>query len=122
MIERWPRIVAWVVAGFWIGSGAWAFLAPRSFYDQLATFPPYNVHFLHDIGALSIGLGAVIALALLGASALRAALLGVGIGSAFHVLSHVIDYDLKSDPADIAGLAAITLAALAAGFAIDRAR
>lgn len=122
MLERWPRIVAWVVVAFWIGSGAWAFVAPRSFYDQAATFPPYNVHFLHDIGALSIGLGAVIALALLGASALRAALLGVGIGSALHVLSHVIDYDLKSDPADIVGLVVITVAALAAGLAIDRAR
>ena len=122
MAQRWPRIVAWVVAGFWVGSGLWAFLAPRSFYDQVATFPPYNIHFLHDIGALSIGLGAVIVLALLGGSALRAALLGVGIGSAVHVLSHVVDYDLKSDPADIAGLAVITVAALAAGLAIDRAR
>jgi hypothetical protein len=30
---------------------------PHSFYDNVATFEPYNRHFLHDIGAFTIGLG-----------------------------------------------------------------
>jgi hypothetical protein len=47
-----------------LGSGAWAFVFPRSFYDHVATFEPYNRDFLHDIGAFTIGLGAVMLLAL----------------------------------------------------------
>ena len=117
---RFARAAAWLVAIFWLGSGAWAFLAPPSFFDQLATFPPYNEHLLHDIGAFSIGLGAVIVVALLGASALRSALLGVGIGSLFHVASHIIDYDQKPDPMDVIGLSLIALVTLAAAFAFDR--
>lgn len=51
--------------------GVWALLAPRSFYDGfplpghgwLATFPPYNEHLVRDLGALSLALTAVLALA-----------------------------------------------------------
>ncbi len=117
---RLGRAAAWSVGGFWLGSGLWAFLAPQSFFDQLATFPPYNEHLLHDIGAFSIGLGAVIVLALLRLSALRSALLGVGVGSVFHVASHLIDYDQKPDPADVVGLSVVALVTLAAAFAFDR--
>ena len=103
----------------WIANGFWAFLSPQTFYDRLATFPPYNVHFLHDIGAFSIGLGAVIVLALLRWSALRSALVGVGIGSAVHVVSHVIDYERKPSVADIVLLGLFTLVTLVAGAAAD---
>ena len=119
-MQRFARVAAWAVSFFWLGSGLWAFLAPRSFFDQLATFPPYNEHLLHDIGAFSIGLGAVIAFALLRVSAIRSSLLGVGVGSLFHVASHIIDYDQKPDPADVAGLSLIALLTLAAAFAFDR--
>ena len=116
---RFARAAAWLVALFWLGSGAWAFLAPQSFFDQLATFPPYNEHLLHDIGAFSIGLGAVIVFALMRLPALRSALLGVGVGSVVHVVSHIVDYDLKPDPMDVAGLAVIAAVTLAAAFAFD---
>ncbi|HVF31486.1 MAG TPA: hypothetical protein VM933_00505 [Acidimicrobiales bacterium] len=119
MARRLAPSVAWVIAIFWIGNGMWAFLAPQSFYDQLATFPPYNVHFIHDIGAFSIGLGAVIAFARLGWTALRSALVGVGVGSVVHVVSHVVDYDLKPSVSDIVGLSVFALVTLAAGLAVD---
>ena len=114
------RGIAWFVAAFWIVSGAWAFFAPRSFFDTLATFPPYNEHFIHDIGALSIGLGAVIVFALGGMSGIRGALLGVGVGSAVHVLSHVIDYDHKPDPMDIVGLTVFTVVTLFAAIGVRK--
>ena len=119
MARRLVPSVAWVVAFFWIVNGLWAFLSPRTFYDRLATFPPYNVHFVHDIGAFSIGLGAVIALALVGWSALRSALVGVGIGSAVHVVSHVVDYDRKPSVTDIVLLGFFTAVTLVAGFAAE---
>jgi hypothetical protein len=47
-----------------LGAGPWAMLAPGSFYATIATYPPYNVHFIHDIGAFQLGLGACLILAL----------------------------------------------------------
>lgn len=75
---------------------------------------------LHDIGAVSIGLGVVIVFALARMSALRSTLLGVGVGSLFHVASHVIDYNQKPDPADVAGLSLVSPLTLAAAFGFDR--
>lgn len=51
--------------------GVWALFAPRSFHDGfplpgngwLAKFPPYNEHLVRDLGALSLALTAVLALA-----------------------------------------------------------
>lgn len=111
--------MAWALAVFWILTGAWAFLGPKSFYDRLATFPPYNVHFLHDIGAFSIGLGTVLLLASLRWSTLRTALVGVGTGSAVHFVSHVVDYDLKPSVGDLVTFALAAVIPLVAGFAAE---
>ena len=117
-MRNWPRVVAWVVVGFWVLSGMWAFLAPESFYDELATFPPYNVHFIHDIGAFSVGLGAAVGLVMVMANPLRAVLIAVAIGSTLHVLSHVIDYDIKPSVSDVAGLSLFTALTWAAAFGV----
>ena len=117
--DRFVRAVTWVAAAFNIVFGVWAFVAPESFFDEMATFQPYNEHFLHDIGAFQIGFGAVLALAAIGWSGLRAALGGVGIGSALHAIAHIIDGDLggkDTDPYALGMLAvAILIAAALAG-------
>jgi len=61
--------------------GVWAMADPRSFFEVLARFEPYNQHFLQDIGAFQVGLGAVLllAVAMTAADALAAALLGTGL-------------------------------------------
>jgi hypothetical protein len=88
------RIASAVVGVGLVVTGVWALADPRSFFDLLATFEPYNAHFLRDIGAFQIGLGAVLVLgALLPRDGLTVALLGVGIGSVFHAISHAIDGD-----------------------------
>ena len=123
MIRRFAPALAWAATAFWLVSGAWAFLAPRSFYDRLATFPPYNVHFVHDIGALSIGLGLTIALVLAMADRwhpARSVLVAVGIGSTLHVLSHVLDYDSKPSVTDLLGLGLFTAMTFAAAAGFDR--
>lgn len=98
--------------------GAWAMVDPASFFAALATFEPYNQHFLQDIGAFQIGLGSVLLLAALArASGLAAALLGVGIGSALHTVSHLLGRDLGGRPeTDIPLFGAITLLLLFGGW------
>lgn len=97
--------------------GLWAMVDTESFFQSIALFEPYNQHFLQDLGALQIGLAAVLLLAGLipTLDALTVALVGVGIGGALHAVSHVIGIDLGGRPAiDIpvfGGLAVVLLVA-----------
>jgi hypothetical protein len=108
--------IAIVAALFFIGPGLWAFFDPQGFYDNLATFEPYNEHLIHDIGAFQIGIGAALAAALWKRSdAVFAALAGGAIGSGFHTIAHAMDHDLGGKDTDVFvfGLATLAMAAAA---------
>jgi hypothetical protein len=97
--ERFPRLVAVLVGAIFVGSGLWAMVSPATFFEAVATFEPYNRHFVQDLGAFQLGLGAVLWLAVLPrADALAVTLVGVGIGSAAHTVSHAVGHDLGGDP------------------------
>lgn len=116
---RMPRAVAIVGGVGFIALGVWALVDPRSFFDALATFEPYNQHFVQDIGAFQVGLGMVLLLAGVPARAdgLTVALVGVGVGAALHALSHVVGYDLGGAPErEIPSFAGIAVLLLAAGW------
>ena len=95
--------------------GLWALLAPQSFYDTIATFPPYNRHFLHDAGAFQLGLGAALLLALRVRDGLVVALGGYAVGGLAHAVAHLVDRDLGGRPAfDITGLTVLAALAIVA--------
>ena len=109
-----PRIIAAVAGLFLAVFGLWAFFGPQSFFDQIATFQPYNRHLIHDIGAFQFGAGATLLVALAWADALGAALAGVAAGSALHAAAHWLDKDLggrSSDPYFLTILAVVIAAA-----------
>ncbi len=113
-----PRAIALLGGAGFVALGLWALVAPRAFFGAVARFEPYNQHFLQDIGAFQVGLGAVLLLAAAVArtDALAVALLGVGVGAALHTLSHLIGRDLGGNPqTDIPTVAFMTLLLLAAG-------
>lgn len=112
--DRFATGVAALAGLFFVAFGLWAFLAPVSFYERIATFPPYNRHFMHDVGAFQIGLGAALLAALRWRDALFVVLLGVGVGAAVHVLSHIIDCDLGGRGSDLPSLALLAVVLLAA--------
>ena len=89
--ERFVRLVA-------VGVGVWAFVAPRSFFDNAATFEPYNTHLIRDIGAFQLGLGAVLLLGVWVRDALLAALAGVAVGAVAHLVGHIVDRDAGGQP------------------------
>lgn len=122
-LDTIAKVIAGAVGVFLAVFGLWAMLAPKSFFDAFAEFDPYNQHFLQDIGAFQIGLGAVLLLAALrpAVGALAVALVGVGIGSAAHVISHAVGTDLGGRPAvDIPFFGASTALLLVAGVLLWR--
>ena len=116
---RLPRVVAVILGATFVALGIWGMAEPRSFFTALAAFEPYNQHFLQDIGAFQVGLGAVLLLAGIPArlDGLALALFGVGSGSALHTVSHVIGRDLGGTPeTDIPTFAVMTVLLLATGW------
>lgn len=83
-----------------VASGLWAFLAPQSWFDNIGNYPPYNKHFVHDLGAFQLGLGGMALLSLMWKAPLLAALAANGIAAIFHLASHVIDRDLGGRSTD----------------------
>jgi hypothetical protein len=116
MTDRNLRLLAALIGGLIGLQGIWAFLAPRSFFDALATFEPYNAHFIRDIGSFQIGIGVAGVVGALRTRALVVGLAGLATVQAVHVVSHVIDRDAGGRPGfdipSLAALAALTVVAL----------
>lgn len=115
-MARWTvtRVIAVAVGLVLTVLGLWALIDPGSFYDQVANYPPYNRHLLHDIGAFQTGIGATLLLTFLWTDAPLVALSGASVGSVLHFVSHVIDRDeggRTTDPATVGLLALVVVAA-----------
>jgi hypothetical protein len=108
--SRIIRVCVAVLGVISIGAGLWAMSAPHSFYDQAATFPPYNRHFIHDIGAFQIGLGSCLIAPLALTDALLVVLTGNALGAVSHFVGHVADRSIggqSSDPFTFGALAIV---------------
>ncbi len=114
---RFPKIAAAGGGFVFLLLGVWALVAPASFFDSIAVFEPYNRHFVQDLGAFQIGLGATLVLAaFLTSDALVAALIGVGTGAVAHVASHLASLDSGGNPAsDVPALSVLGVLLLVAG-------
>jgi hypothetical protein len=108
------RVLAGVSGLILIALGLWAFFAPSSFFESVATYPPYNRHLLHDLGAFMLGLGGCLGLALIWSDAPLVALAGNGVAAFFHFVSHVQDRSLggkAADPITTGAFAVVLIAA-----------
>jgi hypothetical protein len=102
------------LAFYHLALGSFMVVAPRTFYEQVAAFPPYNAHFIRDIATFYLALGLVFALAAARRSwqvpLLVFALLQYGL----HVLNHVWDVSETEPgwlgPANLVVVALITAA------------
>lgn len=111
------RIVTFVVGIFFVVLGLWALLQPQSFYDTLATYPPYNKHLFHDVGAFQAGIGSTLLFAMFRRDALGVTLAGTSVGAILHAISHFVDRDLggkSTDPYLLSALALVIVLATAA--------
>jgi hypothetical protein len=115
--ERFVTIVLWVAAAFFLLPGIWAFVAPHSFFEQLAPWEPYNRHFIHDIGAFQIGIGIALLAAARFSDARFVALAGAAAGATVHAVSHLIDHDHGGKSSDIPLFASVALVLVIAAVA-----
>jgi hypothetical protein len=116
-VELVSTIVVALFGAFTLALGIWALVDTTSFYDNIAEFPPYNRHFLHDLGAFQIGLGAALLFALVWrGDAITAVLGGAAAGATAHWIAHVGDEHLggrASDPWTLGLIAAILVGVFA---------
>jgi hypothetical protein len=108
------RSAAFIGGAFFLSFGAWAFGAPQSFFDTIATWEPYNEHFLRDAGAFQAGLGIALIAALASSRGALAALIGGSAAAVLHAVSHLIDQGeggRDSDPYVLGALAVLLVVA-----------
>lgn len=99
--------------------GAWALLAPRSFYDDFPGFGrawvsvdgPFNEHLVRDVGALNLALAAVLVAAAIRLT--RPLVTTAAIASLVWGVPHVVYHAVETD-----GYASGDLAASLAGLAV----
>lgn len=113
-LDRGIRAFVLVLGIATLGLGLWAFADPRSFFDAVATFEPYNRHLLHDVGAFQAGLGVALIAAVRVQHPLGLALGAYAVAAVLHAISHVIDRDLggrSTDPLALGLVAALVVGA-----------
>ncbi|HYI44404.1 MAG TPA: hypothetical protein VE174_02930 [Actinomycetota bacterium] len=119
-MTRSPLVrLSWVAAvGFFVVlGGVWPFLAPRSFFDALVAFPPFNAHLLRDIGSFQLGIGGALLAAAKWRDGLLVALTGAAVAGVFHVVSHIVDSNKGGNPTDIPLLALLAIFLVVGAFA-----
>ena len=85
------------LAAYELAFGLWMLLAPRSFYDTVGPFGPYNSHYVLDTATWQLAFGVALAVAVRRA-AWRAPLLFFAVVQfGLHALNHIVDAG-EADP------------------------
>lgn len=113
------RVVGVVIGAFYLVTGAWALLAPLSFFSAVATFAPLNIHLLHDAGAFQVGLGLALTVPVALKAPLRIPLIAVLAASILHVFAHIEDIHLGGHPTTDLPVLSLICIALAVALVMD---
>jgi PPOX class probable F420-dependent enzyme len=105
--HRYVLAVTALAGGLTLVAGGWSLFAPASFAEAVRF--PVNVHFLHDLGAFQLGIGATLLLALAWRDGLALALAGFLVGNTVHAVNHAVDLHLGGRATDPFALAAVSL-------------
>jgi hypothetical protein len=103
------------------GGGVWAMVWPKSFFEQLATYPPYNHHLFHDLGAFQLGIAAALVAGMASRPALAVGLWGGTVGATAHAIAHWLDIELGGRASDAPSLALVAVVFAIGLIAAERA-
>src|SRR5688572_17042611 len=112
------------LAAYELVLGLWMLLAPRSFYDTIGPFGPYNRHYVLDTSTWQLAFGGALAVAVRRPS-WRVPLLGFAVAQfGLHALNHIADIG-EADPRWVGVFDAVALslsAVLLAGLFVGAQR
>lgn len=82
-----------LVAGgaLYLLTGAIMLVAPGWFYDNIGSFPPFNRHYIGDLGSFLLPLGAALLLAARNPAAHRGLAAFAAVASLLHAANHTVD-------------------------------
>ena len=87
----WARVLVGFFALNHLATGVALLFAPRWFFENIGTFPPFNRHYAGDLGAFQIGLGVGLALATPNPARHRVLIGAIAVGNIIHALNHAYD-------------------------------
>jgi hypothetical protein len=91
--ERSLRVVTAALGAFHVLVGAWQFFASGSFFEHVGRYGAENIHYVGDLGSLTLAYGIGLLLAA-GRPGWRAPLYALGaIWYALHAVNHLFDID-----------------------------
>ena len=90
-----PLLLA--LGAYHLALGAFMVIAPRTFYEEVAPYAPYNDHFIRDISTFYLALGALLVVAAARRAWQVPLLVLTLVQYGLHVLNHVWDVS-DTDP------------------------
>lgn len=94
-IDRAPSRLAQLIVGLssvlFVLTGGLLLFAPRWFFQNIGDFPPYNRHYMGDLGSFLLPLGLALLFAVRNPARHRLLIAAVAVGSALHVVNHLLD-------------------------------
>jgi hypothetical protein len=111
-----------VAGAFHVALGVFMVAAPRTFFDEVGAYPPFNDHYIRDIATFYLALGAVFVIAAARRSWQVPLLVFAVVQYSLHVFNHVWDVS-DSEPAWLgpANLASLALSTAALWWLLRRA-
>jgi predicted anti-sigma-YlaC factor YlaD len=85
------QIVVGVAGLGYLLIGVTQLFAPQWFFDNIGNFPPFNRHYVGDLGAFTAAIGVGLLFAMRTPQAHRSLIAVVAFGSLLHLLNHLYD-------------------------------
>ena len=101
-----------LVGAYHLALGAVMVLAPRTFFNDIATYGAYNDHYIRDVASFYIALGAVLLVAVARTSWQVPLLAFATLQYVLHVINHLWDVG-DTDPGWIGPVNVVSLALIA---------
>jgi len=105
------RLILLVVGFSYVLSGVAMLAQPMWFFDHIGTFPPFNRHYVGDLGSFILPIGLALMWSARDARYARGAVLVALGASTLHLLNHVYDAAVGTVPdrgwSDVPGLAVV---------------
>lgn len=103
----WAQVIIAVAGLGYLLAGLVQLLAPQWFFDNIGYFPPFNRHYVGDLGAFILPLGIGLLVAARNPPTHRLLVGVAAAGSLLHLLNHL--YDDLGTPSKLAHLVVDTL-------------